>query len=770
MRIDFATLAFGYTVKSGGSTPNWATSLGQGKEYKINDSPDINELLKGMVYSSVPLSKVSSKIGKGGKMVSGNVDNSPIIVAAVFNNVIINGTLIKGGRYVILITRDTSHSHEGRLRFKYGPSNSYYDSGESFSNESFWKRAKHQLGLADEACFFVYDIKIKNQNSLILRMIVVNKDAKVDYIDSNDLHFAWDKLIEEDEERSEAVADSINTYDGYEADTSDQLTPQWFEEKAVCFPTLDGDATRFLSQFKNTFSPDKLEELSGESLLYYIFLNDKNKTNLCHVLEFDPDCTQIFGSIRSGTAYKYGLHFSCKNNSWVTGSSAKKIFLTIDEAIELGTQIRDCLVDGAKIIGESDSVSSLEEYQSLYENLYEITDGYVNRVWFLKYYVLLFPELFPPIYSLNAQSTVLSKLKITPGDNPIIRLGQIRRFVDKCNISNVMFRRIFWSFCNNDNGSEKEESGEIKELKNCLEVNLEPRTKLVHPLNSIVYGPPGTGKTYSMVDYALAIIDNIYLVDFKTANPERKNNVDRYKDYVRRGQIVFTTFHQNYGYEEFIQGLRPDQDSGWMAFKNVDGVFKRIADLALNDPDNNYVLIIDEINRANISKVFGELITLIEVDKRWGELNETSVILQSGDPFAVPNNLYIVGTMNSADKSISLIDVALRRRFDFIEQKPDSNLVPDGVLRKVFNSLNSNLFHERESTDLLVGHSYFMGKQEKALCDIFNCNIIPLLYEYLYDNRQKVASIIEKTISASGANIEVVNEEFGRLRVKEKVE
>lgn len=307
-----------------------------------------------------------------------------------------------------------------------------------------------------------------------------------------------------------------------------------------------------------------------------------------------------------------------------------------------------------------------------------------------------------------------------------------------------------------------------EEFMSCLEITREPRTNIIHPINFIVYGAPGTGKTYSMVEYALAIVDNITVDVFREINPNRKSNIARYKELVKAGQIVFTTFHQNYGYEEFIQGLRPYKDCETMAFKTVDGVFKIIADRALNDVEGkNYIIIIDEINRANISKVFGELITLIEEDKRWGELNEMCATLQSGDLFTVPNNLYIVGTMNSADKSISLIDAALRRRFDFIEQKPDSSLVTDMVLKTVLETINLSLVEELDSTDLLVGHSYFMNKTQSGLCDILNNNIIPLLYEYFYDNRKKVANILTKAINQANASIEIIDEKVGRLRVKE---
>lgn len=555
--------------------------------------------------------------------------------------------------------------------------------------------------------------------------------------------------------------------------SKDDITPEWFKEKEKEFPTLDEDANSFATTFRSRFSPQKLIELSGVELLNTIFLNKNNKSNLCYILEFDSDCRRIYGSIKSGTSYKYGLHYSQKNKSWATGTGRNPQFLTEEEAIELGTQIRDNLIAGAELIHDIGAVNTLEEYQKLYDDLCDVTDGYINRVWFVKYYAILYPNIFPPIYSTNAQNTVLNKLSINPGNNVIYRIGQIRNYVDKCNISNVVFSRIFWTFCNNDDNKE-DESQEIEEknkLKNCLEIVREPRTNKVYPLNFIVYGAPGTGKTYSMVEYALSIIDGVSIDDFRKSNTDRKTNVGRYKELVKAGQIVFTTFHQNYGYEEFIQGLRPDKDSETMAFKTVDGVFKVIADTALNDTENkNYVIIIDEINRANISKVFGELITLIEEDKRWGELNETSATLQSGDQFAVPNNLYIVGTMNSADKSISLIDAALRRRFDFIEQKPDSALVPEGVLRKMFDNINENLVSELDSTDLLVGHSYFMKKTEKDLCNILNNNIIPLLYEYFYDNRKKVAKLLKDAIDKSGAQIEIVDEKVGRLRVKDKVE
>ena len=291
-----------------------------------------------------------------------------------------------------------------------------------------------------------------------------------------------------------------------------------------------------------------------------------------------------------------------------------------------------------------------------------------------------------------------------------------------------------------------------------------PRTNKIHPLNAIVYGAPGTGKTYSMNEYAVAIIDGRKVRHEQLTDEQRNELSNQYKKLVENGQIVFTTFHQSYGYEDFIQGLRPESNNGAMDFVPMDGVFKRIADKAMQDTTNNYVIIIDEINRGNISKVFGELITLIEDDKRWGEKEQLSVILPSGEEFAVPNNLYIVGTMNSADKSIALIDTALRRRFDFIEVAPNAELVADDTLRKVLEQLNAVLRKELDSSDLLIGHAYFIGKTADELASIMNRNIIPLLYEYFYDNEKKVKDALVKALD--GTEVKLKDNVQGRIRVE----
>lgn len=261
------------------------------------------------------------------------------------------------------------------------------------------------------------------------------------------------------------------------------------------------------------------------------------------------------------------------------------------------------------------------------------------------------------------------------------------------------------------------------------------------PLNQILYGPPGTGKTYHTITKAVEIIDG-------QINPDYAEAKKRFDELKAKGQIKFITFHQNYSYEDFMVGIRPDLQNGQISYKLYEGPFKKIADEArkIENKDKKYLLIIDEINRGNISKIFGELITLIETDKRAGNKHALSApLLYQNEEFSVPNNLYIIGTMNTADKSIALVDIALRRRFVFEEMMPNAallNKVEGFDLPGWFTKLNQKITAELDR-DHQIGHSYFIGIETIAdLQQAFYQCILPLLKEYFYGNPEKLKEII----------------------------
>ena len=434
--------------------------------------------------------------------------------------------------------------------------------------------------------------------------------------------------------------------------------------------------------------------------------------------------------------------------------------------------------------------------------------------------------------------------------------------------------------------------------------------------NTILYGPPGTGKTYNTVMYAVAIIENKKLEDIKRENYTKV--IDRYNKYKEDGVIEFTTFHQSYGYEEFIEGIKPvihsdEEDETDIQYEVVSGLFKKFCDIAgkpilrkekcdiginesptiwkisleglgenstrtecmrnnhirigydeygreitnlskgdagrnilnyfindmsigdivmscydcntvdaigvvtgeyewhdeyaeykrlrkvnwivkgikeniikinngsrLSNPTvyklrmdlsdvmeiiekysnntieveekkKNHIFIIDEINRGNISKIFGELITLIEPTKRIGQAEGQKVKLPySQKLFGVPNNVYLIGTMNTADRSIATIDTALRRRFNFKEMLPDSEVldgiyVEDVSVKDIFIKMNKRItvLFDREHT---LGHAYFLPLKDaptiETLANIFENSIIPLLQEYFYEDYEKIRLVL----------------------------
>lgn len=266
-------------------------------------------------------------------------------------------------------------------------------------------------------------------------------------------------------------------------------------------------------------------------------------------------------------------------------------------------------------------------------------------------------------------------------------------------------------------------------------------------------------------DWQEACADLIELVEQLRKGPEAKQAQQRYS---------FVTFHQSYGYEEFVEGLRPvlnsDDETGAVEYEIRPGAFKELCRKARQSPEQRFAMVIDEINRGNISKIFGELITLIEPDKREGAEHAIAVTLPySGDKFSVPANVDIIGTMNTADRSLALLDTALRRRFDFVPLLPDTRAekVPDqphsaplaGLtvssdageidVRRMLARINERI-EALFDRDHCIGHAYFTPLNDvtdheerfKALAATFRNRVLPLLEEYFFEDWHKIRLVL----------------------------
>lgn len=683
---------------------------------------------------------------------------------------------------------------------------------------------------------------------------------------------------------------------------SGKYSPEWFYNEAQKpeWIAFIRKADTLHENFINHFGIEHLKSLSGKELLTSLFYNDKgNKLNLCYVLEMDKDMREIFGSIAGGAAYKFGLFFHKKTQSWTCGSPAKPVKLTENEAIQKAEEIRNDLVAGAEIISSFGPLNSTADYEQLYKQLEHISG--INTVWRMKYYQMLFPILFAPFYGQDIQLDVLHFLNQTPSEIPFIRMGQIALFSKKCNIPGIVFGHIWGRSTNHNNKSNDSETNTLSDKKHKLHywmytvfddtswMECQQKEIMVLGMDNIgdysqydskeslrqelisTYDNSTSRKNQALMAWnfanKLAINDVIFakrsntLVGkgivtgdyiFDDSRQEYKNirtvkwlqigewehpgksvakrltDITPYTDYIEKLITIFTPdelddvdtqpevdypeyssadflsdvymseqdyetlvnvlkmkkniilqgapgvgktftakrlaysiigaknpdrvqmiqFHRSYSYEDFIEGYRPTENG----FTIKKGSFYKFCKLAEDDDENDYFFIIDEINRGNLSKIFGELFMLIEKDKRGIELQ----LLYSDENFSVPPNVYIIGMMNTADRSLAMLDYALRRRFSFFTMKPGFNTIgfqtyQDSLKSDAFKKLISCIkqLNSKIAADIslgegfCIGHSYFCGLTAKTatvrtLTSIIEYELIPLLKEYWFDEPEKI--------------------------------
>ncbi|HMA33847.1 MAG TPA: AAA family ATPase [Chloroflexia bacterium] len=499
--------------------------------------------------------------------------------------------------------------------------------------------------------------------------------------------------------------------------------------------TMPADLRALRDEFVARFPKEHLGELTLEQYA----LGHGDHDNFCYWLEVK---TQRLGSLRGGSATKFGVYWSKDDKGYRWNEKQAPTFAAAFEQIKRGLIALVTAVDAGD-----------------FAHLDAIGEQYLPGLKTLrsKPLTLYYPDEFLPVNSEAYLNTFLQAFGQTPPAGLLARNRQLLDYLrsrpefagfDPYGMMHFFDEVLFPSAATTEGGPDGSSSIPIP-VPSPLPpppTEIELLLRLAgHTRNILLYGPPGTGKTWTTLQFA-----KYFLAQEDAAVADR---------------MRFVTFHQSFAYEEFVEGLRPVLDAvstSGIRYTAAPGIFRQMCEVAGKAWEDHqaagmvgeaprFLLVIDEINRANIAKVFGELITLIEDDKRLGQPNTITVTLPySGKPFSVPPNLWLLGTLNTADRSIALLDLALRRRFAFYELPPNPallapaarNPVPGLDLERLLTRLNERIAALLDR-DHRLGHSYLLGVQDaEDLHFVWYHRVIPLLEEYFYGDGGRLRAVL----------------------------